>query len=291
MSDAGIDGTVLDHVAHAVHHWQDVWHRYATDLGAEWNSGGPGPGFAPGQLRFANQSRVEVLMPYDTGVNDFLERFLAASGPGPHHLTFKVPDLEGALDQVRSSGFDPIGVDLRNPEWMEAFVHPKQAGGIVVQLAEAPAPWLSDPPDDYPTARRLRGDGSAPVPPASLVRVVHAVADHDASIDLFAGLLGASAVAEGAAPDHRWTDLAWPGPLSLRLISASGSPAGPMAAWLGDRPGRLHHLEFEASEPAGLPGWSPAADDLVGLGDTRPEGTWTIAPEDNAGLRLVATPR
>ena len=58
-----IDGTVLDHVAHAVPRWQDVWDRYAIDLGAEWTSGGPGPGFAPGQLQFANGARVEVLMP------------------------------------------------------------------------------------------------------------------------------------------------------------------------------------------------------------------------------------
>src|SRR5665213_2365264 len=49
----GIEGTVLDHIAHAVPRWQDVWGRYATDLGASWSSGGPGPGFAPAQLRFA----------------------------------------------------------------------------------------------------------------------------------------------------------------------------------------------------------------------------------------------
>ena len=35
-----IEGTVLDHVAHAVPRWQEVWGRYATDLGAVWASGG-----------------------------------------------------------------------------------------------------------------------------------------------------------------------------------------------------------------------------------------------------------
>ena len=63
MPGRPIEGYRLDHVAHAVPRWQDVWDRYATDLGAEWNSGGPGPGFAPAQLRFANGARVEVLMP------------------------------------------------------------------------------------------------------------------------------------------------------------------------------------------------------------------------------------
>ena len=56
-------GAVLDHVAHAVHRWQDVWHRYATDLGAVWSSGGPATGFAPASCEFANGARVEVLMP------------------------------------------------------------------------------------------------------------------------------------------------------------------------------------------------------------------------------------
>ncbi len=152
-----IEGVVLDHVAHAVHHWGEVWGRYATDLGAEWNSGGPGAGFAPGQVRFGNGARVELLMPYDTAVNDFLERFLRSNGPGPHHLTFKVADIGSAIEQARRSGWEPIGIDLSDPEWMEAFLHPKQATGVVVQLAQAPGGgWTSPPPDDYPSDRRRR---------------------------------------------------------------------------------------------------------------------------------------
>ncbi len=56
--------------------------------GPSWSSGGPGPGFAPAQLRFANGARVEVLMPWDVEVNDFLSRFLAGQRPGrpPPHV-------------------------------------------------------------------------------------------------------------------------------------------------------------------------------------------------------------
>ncbi|HEY4946504.1 MAG TPA: VOC family protein, partial [Acidimicrobiales bacterium] len=164
-SGVTIAGTVLDHVAHAVPRWQDVWTRYAVDLGAEWNSGGPGPGFAPAQLRFGNGARVEVLMPHRVEVNDFLDRFITNNGPGPHHLTFKVPDLQAALERVVEAGFEPIGVDVSDPEWKEAFIHPKRATGVVVQLAEQRIPWVSPPPDDYPTERRRRPDGSGPAPP------------------------------------------------------------------------------------------------------------------------------
>ena len=70
-------------MAHAVPRWQDVWHRYAVDLGAEWSSGGPGTGFAPAQLRVRQRCPVEVLMPNDVETNDFLERFLARTAPDP----------------------------------------------------------------------------------------------------------------------------------------------------------------------------------------------------------------
>jgi catechol 2,3-dioxygenase-like lactoylglutathione lyase family enzyme len=286
-----IEGTVLDHIAHAVPQWHDVWHRYATDLGAEWNSGGPGPGSAPGQLRFANGARVEVLMPWDVEVNDFLSRFLAANGPGPHHLTFKVPDLADAIERVRAFGIEPIGIDFSHPEWLEAFLHPKLATGVVVQLAEEHESWSSPAPDDYPTSRRQCADGSGPVPPGSLLRVCHVVADLDSARALFAGVLGGRVVAEGTSAGFRWVDLAWPGPLGVRLVGAHGdSSTGPVTAWLGVLPGRIHHIAFEVVEPEGVPGAVPATS-VFALAEAA-DGTsaWEIDRDANAGLGLVLLP-
>ncbi len=298
MSGATIIGTVLDHVAHAVPRWHDVWTRYVVDLGAEWNSGGPGPGFAPAQLRFGNGARVEVLMPYNVEVNDFLARFITANGPGAHHLTFKVPDLRAALEQVERAGFEPIGVNLSDPEWMEAFIHPKQATGVVVQLAEAPIPWVSQPPPDFPSERRQRDDGSGAVPPASLGRVVHVVANLTVATGLFVELLGGQVVDEGVFADHRWVDLQWGGPLGLRLIAPTNradptDPAAdrPLADWLGGRSGRIHHLELTVEDPAGISGARPARSSLAlmgGRGDQN--GFRELLPEENFGLSLVLAP-
>lgn len=280
-------GTVLDHIAHAVPRWQDVWHRYATDLGAVWASGGPGPGFAPGQLRFANGARVEVLMPWDTGVNDFLSRFLAGNGPGAHHLTFKVPDLGLAIDEARRFGIDPINIDQSDSEWMEAFLHPKLAGGVVVQLAEAPHAWSSLPPDDYPTDLRLRLDGSGPAAPATLERVCHVVADLEAALALFGGLLAGDVVGEGSADGLRWVDLRWAGPLGLRLVGAeqAGGP-GPVPDWLGGLPGRVHHIAMETEEPEGVPGTRPATPGIATLG-AGIDDYLEIPSDDNGGLGMV----
>ena len=69
--------------------------------------------------------------------NDFLARFVARHGAGPHHLTFKVPDLADALERVRGAGFHPVNIDISDPEWKEAFLMPREAHGTVVQLAES----------------------------------------------------------------------------------------------------------------------------------------------------------
>ena len=286
-----IDGTVLDHVAHAVPRWQDVWHRYATDLGAVWASGGPGPGFAPGQVRFANGARVELLMPWDVEVNDFLFRFLARSGPGAHHLTFKVPDLESAIDGARRCGIEPVNVDISDPEWMEAFLHPKQACGVVVQLAEAPHAWSSPPPPDFPTALRLRADGTGPTAPATLERICHVVADLGAARALFGGLLGGDVVDEGAEGDLRWVDLRWSGPLGLRLVGTrDGVGPGVVHDWLDDLPGRIHHLAVETEDPGAVPGSGPATAGIATLGGGAAADGWhEIAAADNLGLGMVLT--
>src|SRR5438067_7239672 len=128
----------LDHVAIAVERWADAWPCYAVDLGGRWKSGGQGPGFAPAQLAYGNGMKVEVIAPNDVHRNDFLRRFLDRSGPGPHHFTFKVDDLRAALDVVDAAGHRPVNVDLRDPTWKEAFLHPKDAAvGVVIQLAES----------------------------------------------------------------------------------------------------------------------------------------------------------
>ncbi|HEV3281772.1 MAG TPA: VOC family protein [Acidimicrobiales bacterium] len=290
MPPETVVGVLLDHVAHAVHRWQDAWDRYAVDFGAEWSSGGMSLGFAPGQVRFANGARIELLMPHDTTANDFLERFLRSSGPGPHHLTFKVTDIAAAIEQARRSGLEPIGIDLSDPEWMEAFIHPKQATGVAVQLAQAATPWLSSPPADYPTDRRPRRDGSRLTAPASLLRVTHLVTDMSVATSIFVDLLGGETVGEGRSRGLAWIDLSWGGPLGLRLVAADGQVGEPrLLEWLDGRPGRIHHLHLCAEEPGSLPDAKPVGrDELAAV--TEPDGTsWVVEPQANAGLRLVIT--
>ena len=166
---------------------------------------------------------------------------------------------------------------------MEAFLHPREATGIVVQLAQASHGWESPAPEGFPTDRRT--------PPASLLRVTHAVADMGAGVALFAGLLGGRIRAQGTAPDGSWeyVELAWGGPLAVRLIAPAGTDPdagnGSLRTWLGPLPGRLHHLAFA------LPTVGPAHSlgDTAGVPGLLPEDgpAHVVAPEDNLGTRLV----
>jgi catechol 2,3-dioxygenase-like lactoylglutathione lyase family enzyme len=229
-----IDGADLDHIALAVEHWADAWPVYAVKLGAQWKSGAHGPGFSPAQLRYANDMRVELIEPNDVERNDFLRRFLDRHGPGPHHLTYKVPDIDAALAEAAAIGITPVGVDLSDPVWKEAFLHPRDALGIVVQLAQAEgAEWNTPAPDGFPEHA---------VEPAALMRVAHAVRDVARGIAFFGGLLGGEEIARGDDTDGRWVELCWPGPGRVRLVEPARG--GDLDVWLGNRAGRVHHLAF-----------------------------------------------
>src|SRR5579884_93535 len=262
-----IRGVLFDHVAVAAEDQHQLWPRYVGDLGGRWIGGGGTVGFFSAQVSYANAMRLEVLEPYQVERNDFLRRFLDRNGPGPHHLTFKVPDLGAALEEADGAGYSPVGVDMSDPGWQEAFLHPKDAPGIVVQLARSSheGEWSSPPPAEVATLPTG--------PSAALIHVAHALGRPADGTRLFAGLLGGEQVAAGAG----WLDLDWPGGNRVRLLDASGS--GPLADWVGSRPGRLHHLGFLCEEPGTIAGAKPTADD----------GLWTVEPEENLGVRLLLT--
>ena len=66
----------------------------------------------------------------------FLRRFVAKHGESPHHLTFDVPSLPDAVEQVRRLGLTVVGEDYSHAPWREAFVMPEAAHSVVIQLAD-----------------------------------------------------------------------------------------------------------------------------------------------------------
>src|SRR5215468_6037388 len=100
--------------------------------------------FAWGMYHYEGGGSIEILEPM--GPQGFVQRFLAERGPGIHHVTFKVPSLDAVCARAEAAGYGIVGRDDSDPEWREAFLHPKQALGIVVQFAQP------GPSDDSPSA-------------------------------------------------------------------------------------------------------------------------------------------
>ena len=81
-------------------------------------------------------TQVELLEP--TGPDTPVGRFLERHGPGMHHVCFRVPDLEAALEQLKRSGVRLIDREPRAGAGGAkiAFVHPAGTGGLLVELKE-----------------------------------------------------------------------------------------------------------------------------------------------------------
>jgi methylmalonyl-CoA/ethylmalonyl-CoA epimerase len=125
---------LFDHIAIAVPRLADAEPILAGQLGGRSTFGTTTDAYRFWHWRYEGGGDLEVLEP--AGENGFLHRFLAQRGPGIHHVTFTVPDLDDACARAQAAGYSIVGYDDSEPEWKEAFLHPRQAQGIVVQLAE-----------------------------------------------------------------------------------------------------------------------------------------------------------
>jgi methylmalonyl-CoA/ethylmalonyl-CoA epimerase len=82
------------------------------------------------------ESEIELLAPLE--VDSPIGRFLAKRGPGIHHVCFRVPDLDAALEACRAAGYRLIDETPRTGAGGRriAFVHPKTTAGILLELTE-----------------------------------------------------------------------------------------------------------------------------------------------------------
>lgn len=212
--------TILDHLAVGTPDLSVGWELFAGVLGGTWAYGGDSPGFWWGQLDYAAGAKIELLTPAADPEVDFLARFLAARGAGPHHFNFMVSDIESTLARIRAFGIEPVGVNLASPEWKEAFLHPRAAHGIVIQVAQQSGSPESAPPRELPE----------PGPATRLDLIEHHVGDLGRAVRLFRDVLDGSL--EEAGSDA--AELTWPGGKRIRLVREDGLPLG----------GALHHVRF-----------------------------------------------
>ncbi|SDQ94954.1 methylmalonyl-CoA epimerase [Thermostaphylospora chromogena] len=83
-------------------------------------------------------SYVQLLSPLhpDTPVG----RFLARRGEGVHHIGYGVPDIAKAMAEIAGKGVRVLDERPRHGSMGAsiAFLHPKDVGGVLTELVEAP---------------------------------------------------------------------------------------------------------------------------------------------------------
>lgn len=82
------------------------------------------------------ESEIELLSSYDPASP--IGKFLARRGPGIHHICYRVPDLDRALEACRAAGYTLVDAVPRTGAGGRriAFVHPKSTAGILLELTE-----------------------------------------------------------------------------------------------------------------------------------------------------------
>jgi hypothetical protein len=213
-----VTGAVLDHLAVGTGTLADGWDLFGGVLGGAWAYGGHAPGFWWGQLEFGAGPKIELITP--TGGPDaaFLERFLAARGAGPHHFNFSVPDIGVTLSRIRALGIEPVQVNLASATWKEAFLHPRSAYGIVIQVAQqAGPPPCAAAPAEFPESG----------PPSAFDLIEQHVADLRGAARLFEEALDGTVADCADTGDGPAAEVSWPGGRRLRLVqSGGGLPLG-----------------------------------------------------------------
>ncbi|MBI3455824.1 MAG: VOC family protein [Candidatus Rokubacteria bacterium] len=84
---------------------------------------------------------LELLEPYNP--DHPIARFLDKRGEGIYQLSLMVEDVDGAVEALRAAGLRVLGprtypedVVLEGCRWKEAFVHPRDAFGVLLFLGE-----------------------------------------------------------------------------------------------------------------------------------------------------------
>jgi hypothetical protein len=218
---------VFDHIALATHRIADAPGFLVGELGGVSGFGGPSGPYRWWHWDYAGGGRIEVLEP-DGPPGGFVHRFLESRGPGIHHTTFKVPSLDETCSRAKGLGYEIVGYDDRDPRWKEAFLHPKQAMGIVVQLVETHFEG-----DEEPRWGEPPPEPASPPPAVSVVGVRMRTADRERAVRQWGELIGGDLDEAPGEVRFRWPGSAMRVAVTLERGSADVSEAIELRA---DRP-------------------------------------------------------
>lgn len=145
----------FDHIGIAVHSIDKARPFFEQALGAKHRRTDM---HASGDFRLAlfdlGDFCIELLEP--ARPDGFLAKFLQKRGEGVHHITLQTPNLEAKVAELEARGVRVVDKHFDDPAGIDAFISPKSAHGVLIQLGQTLGP-LNNPP--YWQNERGAGDG------------------------------------------------------------------------------------------------------------------------------------
>ncbi len=194
--------TVFDHIAIVT---QEIAHApsfLVGELGGISGYGGPSGDFSWWHWDYEGGGRIEIIEP-DGPPGGFVHRHLERLGPGIHHVNFEIESLRETVTLAEQLGYGVVGYDDSHEHWKEAFLHPKSAMGIVVQLVEASH-------HDHEHEEWDHSDMAAPAEPAdpppavTVVGVRMSTSSHEATVRQWGELLNGECTETSDGLAFRW---------------------------------------------------------------------------------------
>lgn len=86
-------------------------------------------------------AKIELLA--GTGPDSAITKFLEKKPAGIHHVAFEVDDIEAEMARLRAEGFVLLNEAPKRgaDDKLVCFVHPKSAGGVLVELCQSIADY------------------------------------------------------------------------------------------------------------------------------------------------------
>jgi methylmalonyl-CoA/ethylmalonyl-CoA epimerase len=143
----------IDHISLAVKDFKKAKDFFETIFGAV-----PGEGATDDAMKYfwkifsiGDLTRLELMEP--TGDGSFLDNFLASKkNGGAHHITLETPDIDKFKKHLKAHEVPYFGFAELGDAWKELYIHPKDAFGILIQVAQ-----MSDPDEYLGDAARHKG--------------------------------------------------------------------------------------------------------------------------------------
>lgn len=90
------------------------------------------------RLAFFHVGAISLELTQATSPDSPISKFIEKRGEGVHHLSFEVDDIRAELARLKAAGFQLIDETPRIGAGgcLIAFIHPKSAGGILIELSQ-----------------------------------------------------------------------------------------------------------------------------------------------------------